>query len=274
MSVHIGRRDVLTAHGADAAVYLQGQISQDVDSLAVGASAWSLVLAPQGKVDALFRLHRAAEDRFHLDVAPGWGEALRERLSRFLLRMDVTFELDTWTLHAYRGSTPAAADAPIVAPVEWMGRPGIDLVGPDLGEPSADVDRLDDDDYRRLRIEAGVPEMGAELDESTIPAEAGDVDQWVSFTKGCYTGQELVARIDSRGSRTPRSLHRLRGSGAVPGPGTPIEVAGDPVGQVTSAAPTEQGWVALGYLKRGTAVDAEAAVGGSPAAIEALRDTP
>lgn len=275
MSVYVGTRDVVTAVGSDAAEYLQGQISQDVDSVAVGASRWSLVLAPQGKVDALFRLTRAAEDRFHLDVDAGWGEPLRARLQRFLLRMDVTFELETWDHHAYRGSRPdPPAAAVIAAPVEWLGQPGVDLLGPHLDDPAADVERLDDAGYRRLRIEAGVPVMGSELDDTTIPAEAGDVDQWVSFTKGCYTGQELVARIDSRGSRTPRSLHRLRGGGAAPDPGTPIAVDGQPAGSLTSVAPTEDGWVALGYLKRGIGADADADVAGSSATIEALRPAP
>ena len=273
MSVYIGERDVVTASGADASGYLQGQISQDVDALNDGESAWSLVLAPQGKVDALFRLTRVGADRFHLDVAPGWGAALLARLERFLLRMDVTLELDTWAHHAYRGIRPDGIDAPIASPVDWNDEPGADLVGPELTEPVADLPRLDEAGYRRLRIEGGVPEMGTELDETTIPAEAGDVNRWVSFTKGCYTGQELVARIDSRGSNTPRSLHRFRGDGSAPEPGVEVEVEGSSVGTLTSVAPGEQGWVALGYLGRGTDVEAPATGAGAPVTIERLRAT-
>ena len=79
-------RDVVTASGPDAAAYLQGQISQDLDALDPGDSAWSFVLQPQGKVDAWFRLTRTGPDAFVLDVDAGHGEGLLARLQRFLLR--------------------------------------------------------------------------------------------------------------------------------------------------------------------------------------------
>ena len=274
MSVYIGRRDVVSASGADAAAYLQGQISQDVDAVAEGASAWSLVLQPQGKVNALFRLTKVAPDQFLLDVDPGHGDAMLARLQRFLLRLDVRFELATWDHHAYRGARPAGIVAPIAAPIDWSGSPGLDVVGPSLSEPADDEHILDDIGYRTLRIEAGVPEMGAEIEESTIPAEAGDVNSWVSFTKGCYTGQELVARIDSRGNNTPRSLHRFRGVAPTPTAGTEVIAAESAVGVLTSVAPTEQGWVALGYLRRNTDGSAVTAPGGEPVTVEPLRVDP
>ncbi|HMQ29048.1 MAG TPA: glycine cleavage T C-terminal barrel domain-containing protein, partial [Acidimicrobiales bacterium] len=109
-----------------------------------------------------------------------------------------------------------------------------------------------------------VPAMGTELDEHTIPAEAGVVERSVSFTKGCYTGQELTARIDSRGGNVPRHLRGLVlvGDGAeVPPAGAEIVVAGNVVGTVTSAAPgTAGGVVALGYVKRGVEPPAAATV--------------
>ena len=262
MTRHQGHRDVVVVGGADAAEYLQGQVSQDVDGLMVGSNAWSLVLQPQGKVDALFRITRVADDRFLLDVDPGWGEVLRDRLRRFLLRMDVSIELETWPHHAYRDEQPDDTEgAPIVATVDWSGRVGLDVVGPDLSDLDG-AEPTTGDDYQRRRIEAGVPAMGRELDESTIPAEAGDVSSWVSFTKGCYTGQELVARVDSRGSNTRRSLHRFRGSGDPPGAGTEARLDDDVVGTLTTAARTEDGWVALGYLKRGVTTDRPVSVGG------------
>lgn len=125
--------------------------------------------------------------------------------------------------------------------------------------PAADasVDRADE----AARIEAGVPSMANEIDDRTVPAETGWVAQSVSFTKGCYTGQELVARMDSRVAEPPRRLARIAVTGAKKGDA--IVIAGAEVGAITSAADS----VALGYIKRGTALDGEAEVGGAPATV-------
>jgi folate-binding protein YgfZ len=206
------RRDVVAVDGPDAATFLQGQLSQDVAGLAVGDSAWSLLLQPQGKMAAWLRVVRAGDDRFDLDVDAGFGDDVVARLSRFLIRTKAT--------------------------VEAVSR---DVVLDGVGATASDGER----------IRAGVPAMGAELDESTIPAEVGQwfIDASASFTKGCYTGQELVARIDSRGSNVPRHLRVLAVEGDVVVPVGAEVVAGDGgavVGRVTSAA---EG-IALAYVKR------------------------
>jgi folate-binding protein YgfZ len=226
-------RDVVLVRGPDAATYLQGQLSQDVAGLDVGASAFSLLLQPQGKVDAWLRVTRTAEDEFALDVDAGWGEHVVARLQRFLLRTKVELEQVDWPVTAV---VDGDAEVPAGA---WK-------VVPELGE-GFDVlhARLDGDpvDYDDLRIRAGVPRMGKELDESTIPAAAGIVDRSVSFTKGCYTGQELVARIDARGDRVPTKLRRITGD--VP-EGATLHLDDREVGRVTSAT----GGVALAYVRR------------------------
>ena len=133
------------------------------------------------------------------------------------------------------------------------------------------------DAYEAVRIEAGIPAMGRELDERTIPAEAGVVEQSVSFTKGCYTGQELVARIDSRGGNVPR---RLRGlvvmSEVVPPSGAKVRFENKDAGELTSVAESldRQAPVALAYVGRAVSPPAEVTVvweGGSALArVEAL----
>ena len=232
-------RDVLLVHGPDAEAYLQGQLSQDVAALAPGDSAFSLLLQPQGKVDAWLRVTRTAVDAFALDVDAGWGEAVAARLRRFLLRVKVEIEPVDWTVVAVvEGDAPVPPGAWRVVPE--LGGDGADLLGPGVALPEgADVA----DDYESRRIRAGVPRMGAELDESTIPASAGVVERSVSFTKGCYTGQELVARIDSRGDRVPIKLRRLAGDAPA---GATLERDGREVGRVTSSADG----VALGYVRR------------------------
>jgi folate-binding protein YgfZ len=270
-------RDVVRVAGPDAIGYLQGQVSQDVEALAVGTSAWSLVLQPQGRIDAWARISRDADDAVVFDVDAGSGPALVARLTRFKLRVKADIEPLGWRCIAVRGpaATPGApppAGDGIVAAAPWPLVGGWDRLGPDPAPP-AGIAAADAAAFEVRRIEAGLPRMGAELTERTIPAEAGIVEVSASFTKGCYTGQELVARIDSRGGHVPRRLRGVRlGVGApVPGPGAEVEVAGKPVGTVTSAARHPAGHVvALAYVARAVVPPADGTCAGHPALIGAV----
>jgi len=246
-------RDVVVATGPEAETYLQGQLSQDVAALAVGRSARALVLQPQGKVVAWLRVTRTADDTFLLDTDAGWGRELLARLQRFKLRTKVELEPAAWSCVALRGPgtdelaaglDPAAVGAVAVVPAGWPGVAGVDLLGPTVEAP-AGVETVPVAAYEVLRIESGVPAMGAEATDATIPAELGTwlIDASVSFTKGCYTGQELVARIDSRGSQVPRPLRGLVFAGTdVPPAGATLRASAEAVagakelGHVTSAA--------------------------------------
>jgi folate-binding protein YgfZ len=247
-------RDVVIVRGPEAATYLQGQCSQDVAGLAYGATAWALVLQPQGRLDAFVRVTRRNAEEFVLDVDAGAAQTLVDRLSRFKLRTKVEFAVEPWMVLAVRGpdagiSRPFPDDGLVVADFEWGGISGYDLIGPEPSLPSS-VIPVPAAAWEVLRIEAGFPVAPAELDERTIPAEAGLVASSVSFTKGCYTGQELVARIDSRGSNVPRRLRRLRFSGPV-AVGASLIALGKEVGRVTSVTRSpELGWVGLGYVQR------------------------
>lgn len=244
--VFVGTRDVVVVSGEDAESYLQGQISQDLSAIGVGESAWSLILQPQGKVDAWFRITRTGDDRFVLDLDAGFGDALLARLKRFLLRVKVDVEAQTWNLHAYDGPVDVEQ---IAAPVKAASASGdgVDVLGPELAPPGHE--QMTSDEHAQRRIEAGIPAMGSELTEATIPAEAGIVQQSVSFTKGCYTGQELVARVDSRGDNTPRRLRIVAGEGTA-AVGDELSFEGNGAGVLTSVVSTDTGWVALGYVKR------------------------
>ena len=107
--------------------------------------------------------------------------------------------------------------------------------------------------------------MGSRLDEDTIPATVGPwvIDASVSFTKGCYTGQELVARIDSRGGNVPRRLAVVVGDGDVP-VGAEVVVDGAPAGQVTSAATDGSGGVGLAFVPRAVELPADGRIGDLP----------
>jgi folate-binding protein YgfZ len=200
--------DVIRVEGPDAATYLQGQLSQDLD----GDGEWTFILEPSGHIVGLAHLARDGES-IALEVDAGLGERVEARLRKFLLRTKATISLELGTTD------------------------------------------------ERARIDAGRP--GApEFDERAVPAETGWTSRAVSFTKGCYTGQELVARMDSRVAEPPRRLVQLRGDGL--SVGAAIVVDGAEVGQVTSAA----GDVALGYVKRGARIEGDATVGGADATME------
>jgi folate-binding protein YgfZ len=255
-------RDVVRVAGPDAVAYLQGQLSQDIDALAVGSSARSFALQPTGKVDAWARVTRIAADQVVLDVDGGYGDALAARLRRFLLRTKADVDALDWRAVAIRG--PGAAervpagvgDDALLAPAGWPNVDGVDLLGRAV-EPPPGVPEVDASAYESLRIRSGVPRMGAELTGATIPAEAGRwvIDGSVSFTKGCFTGQELVARIDSRGGHVPRHLRGLVADAEeLPTVGSPVVVDGAEVGRVTSAAPAPGTGRALALAYVGRAV--------------------
>jgi folate-binding protein YgfZ len=277
-------RDVLAVRGPDAEEYLQGQLSQDVTGLPVGGTADSLLLEPDGKLSALLRVTRTDGVGFLLDVEAGYGDAVVARLRRFLLRAKVDFELLDWRCLSLRGAgvadgaggllTVLAERGVLALAFEWNGWRGMDLLGPSdvvLGPEGLELPpgivACGADAVEACRIVSGVPAMGAELTAKTIPHEAGVVARAVSFTKGCYTGQELVARIDSRGGNVPRRLvgivapagppavdalssgMTLHGGAAPEGDGAADDKV---VGTLTSAAwSVELGaWVGLAYLHR------------------------
>jgi tRNA-modifying protein YgfZ len=289
-------RDAVLVSGPEAITYVQGQVSQDVAGLAV--SSWSWLLQPAGKVDALVRFTRTGPDSLLADVDEGFGELVVNRLTRFKLRTKATFMPVRMSVLMLRGPGAGAA-ADELGPQVGVGQPIPAEAVPDEAELPDDLpmatraaplwsaaeeaaDLLlygrrfhsgpayeqDPAGWPAARIAAGVPAMGAELTEKTIPGETGLVPLTVSFTKGCYTGQELVARIDSRGGNVPRHLRRLRSSELLE-VGAEL-VAGDKVvGTVTSAAVSEsEGPVALAYV--GRAVEPGATVDAGGTAVQVL----
>ena len=259
-------RDYVVTSGPEATTYLQGQLSQDVEGIEVGGSALTLLLEPQGKISAFARLTRTGADEYLFDTEAGHGAEIVARLRRFKLRTKVDIEaVEQWSCLAVRGpAAPEPTGVPAIDPIwdrsgsaviaafAWPGLRGVDLIGPDPVRP-AGVAHADALEFEARRIECGLPVMGRDLDVRTIPEEAGIVASSVSFTKGCYTGQELVARIDSRGGNVPRRLHVLRAGDeqAEMTPGAELWIGDESAGRVTSAARHPAGGqVGLAYVKR------------------------
>jgi folate-binding protein YgfZ len=250
-------RDVVVASGPDAFSYLQGQVSQDLDGLGDGETTHSLLLSPQGKLDVDFWLVRKADSAW-LVCEGGFGEQLVASLARFKIRVQVEIALDpSLTVLALRGEGAAAAaglpDAAAVIRVPWAGEEAVDVVGDASALDAvakaavdAGAESWSDDDYEAARIAAGVPRLGFDLDEKTIPQEAYLERDAVSFTKGCFLGQELVCRLDTRG-HVNRYLRRLTAEGGEELPrGAEIVAGKKTVGALTSVAGSE----ALGYVRR------------------------
>jgi folate-binding protein YgfZ len=245
------RRDVLMVEGPDALDYLHSQLSQDLRPLAVGHAVPSLVLDPTGKVVALVRVLRSGDAAYVVDVDAGFGEVLAARLQRFKIRVRAEISTIPWRCLAVRATDGTALEltatqGAVVVPAWWGDGTALDLVGP-APRPPEGIPEGTPEALEVARVAAGWPAMGAEIvPGETIPAGVGVVPIAVSFTKGCYPGQELVERMDSRGAAPPRSLRRIE----VPPStkvGDAVHVDGREVGVVTSVA----GQIALAWVQRG-----------------------
>ncbi|MEJ7845093.1 MAG: hypothetical protein WKF93_05570, partial [Acidimicrobiales bacterium] len=265
--------DVVRVEGPDATKFLQGQLSQDIGALGAGgdaptdARAW--LLQPTGKVDALLHVALVAADTYDLVAAAGRGAAVLTRLQRFKLRTKAELTLDEGVAAlAVRGAIAVAAaragcdDARVIVGDDWPSGPGAVVVGTHV--LPTEVGLVSGAALEAARITAGVPVDGRDLGPDTIPAEAGAwlIEAAVSFTKGCFTGQELVARIDSRGGNVPRPLRVVHTpDGAVPTGARLLDAAGAEVGSLTSVASTPDGaTIGLGPVSRKVVPDATSAM--------------
>jgi folate-binding protein YgfZ len=252
-------RGLLAVTGGDATSFLQGLLSQDLDPVADGDATPALLLSPQGKLNVAVRALRVG-DGWWLDTDADYAPRLAAALARFRIRVDV--ELDDRTertgLVSLVGVDPGSPVGVHRIPTRWAAHDGVDLLGDrDAVHTAAervdrDVERWTPERLEAFRIEAGVPRLGVDVDDATIPQEAFLERDAVSFTKGCFLGQELVCRIDTRGhvNRYLRGV-RLPGS-ALPPAGAAVLVDGRDRGVLTSAAvvPGEDRVVGLAMVRR------------------------
>lgn len=202
------------------------------------------------------RVFRAANDIFWLDTDAGYGSSALERLERFKLRTKLTLELTTVDVVALRGpesdATAASFPSAVAVDADWSTMSGVDLFSAEHQTMPHEIPEGPAEALELLRIRSGQPAMGSELGTNTIPAAAHIVDESVDFTKGCYVGQELVARIDSRGSATPKRLCSFTADSPVHDVAGPLLDADDAeIGEISSAAAAGDGsLVGLAYIKR------------------------
>ncbi|GAA4530152.1 YgfZ/GcvT domain-containing protein [Nonomuraea ferruginea] len=252
-AVDRSNREVVRVSGADRLTWLNDLTSQKLDTLQPGEWTQTLVLDPQGRVEHhLTLVDDGAAVLAH--VEPGTADALIGYLDRmrFMLRVEVTRADDLAVL------STAAGDSYV---------PRAEL-GDHLGKPLAGLWA-----YEALRIEAHRPRLGFDTDHKTIPHEVGWIGPAVHLTKGCYRGQETVARVHNLG-HPPRRLVFLHLDGSVdtlPAHGAPVIFESQEVGTVGSAARHhELGPIALAVIKRTVPVDAQLLAGGVAAAQEVV----
>jgi folate-binding protein YgfZ len=210
-------------------------VSNDVAALGVGERCDALLLTPKSRVIAPLVVLRRSADDFLVLTEPELGERVRAELTRFRFAAKAEIEPEEHESWLVLGGEEALDERP----------PG---------------EEVDEQAYERWRVEAGIPRWGREIDDGVLPAEAGLTETHVSFTKGCYPGQEPIARLHYRG-KVNRRLRRL----VLEGEPTDGELVldGKVVGRITSRA----GDRALGYVRTEVPEDAELEVGAARARL-------
>jgi folate-binding protein YgfZ len=276
-------RGKLLVRGAEAAEYLQGQLTNDVEGLAPGEGCYAALLDRKGHIQADMRVLRLAPDEVWLDTEPAALDAVRRHLETYKIGreaevVDLDGERAILSLIGPRSAEIAAtaalpehaSAAATVGGVECLAVGAAD--GIDLIAAGAEAERLrgallaagaaavDPEAAEVLRIEAGRPRFGAEMGSESMPAEAGIVERAVDFEKGCYIGQEPVARLHYRG-RPNRRLRGLELSAPAPAD-TALRLGEREVGRIGSACVSPaRGPIALAIVRREAEPGAELSVG-------------
>jgi folate-binding protein YgfZ len=233
-------RGVLAVSGTDRATWLQGLLTNDVEAIKDAGVQYAAYLTPQGRMISDMYV-MAQGSRLLLDVPATLAAALRDRLDALIFSEDaqVTDEsarLAVWT---------------VIRPGDFQ-----QVIGEALPDEFAGLPEVNLDTFEVIRIERGVPRFLADMSEDTIPLEAGIEDRAISFTKGCYVGQEVIVRVTHRGGgRVAKKLVRWVGDASadiVPLPESRIFSFDRDIGRVTSAAfsPNVNRVVGLGYVHR------------------------
>ena len=269
-------RAFVKAAGPDAEEYIQRMVSNDVAALKPGDACDALLLTPKARVIAPLRLLRRGPGDFLLVTEPELGETVRAHLLKSRFAAKVSLELEEHESYLLLGPEASPPPGVLAIPTSDYGVPGFEIVGE--SEPTeaarlgdANVIRLDDARLEELRIRAGTPRFGREIDDRVLPAEVGLVERAVSLTKGCYPGQEPIARLHYRG-HVNRTLRVLEIEGEeLPELDAEIVHGGRSVGRVTSAARAQHAVIALGFVRVEVPEDASLRVGAAAARVVAAR---
>lgn len=289
------RRDdlsLISVRGAEAAEFLQGQLTNDIEALEVGGGCYAALLDRKGKVQADARVLRIGDGEFLLITERDCAPTLVKHLGTYNVGRDAAVEQpDGWAVLSLAGPRSVQLIGPPLGALESHREVAVDgtaaravstWIGADLLVDAVDVEAMvaallaagaepiADEALEIARVEAGIPRVGREIGPTTIPQEAGINERAVSFTKGCYIGQETVARLHYKG-KPNRQLRRLLL--AEPAAAGAAVVAGDKqVGTIgTFALSPVRGPLALAVLRREAEPGTEVKVDGDTVAtVEAI----
>ena len=221
----------------------------------------ALLLTAKARVIAPLVVWRRRPEDFLLLTEPELGDVVLRHLMRLRLRAQVEIEHEQHISHVLLGGSSGI-------PTNDYGTPAVEVLDEPL-EPT-----MDESELERLRVLAGTPRWGHEIDDRILPAEAGLDERAISFTKGCYPGQEPVARLHYRG-RANRGLRVLEIEGdELPAYDTELSYEGKVVGRITSAVRDSDRVAVLAYVRREVPADAELTVGPSHARRLEARTAP
>ena len=260
MLIDLTSRAKFRVVGEDRLRFLNGQLTNDLHQLRTGEAIYACALTAKGKLSGDLYV-TAVDDGFILD----WERVLREdlaaRLERYIVADDVTLEDLTdqfGLLHLLDQAVPEEMPREVnVVLSNRFGELGRDLYFPArlMGKLLSRIgaEPLTSDQLEEFRIERGIPKWGLELTEDVIPVEAGLDDRAISYTKGCYLGQEIISRIKSVGhvNRHLRGLRLLKGE-QIPTGAQMASSDGKIVGKVTSSCLSRRigAWIGLGFVRR------------------------
>jgi folate-binding protein YgfZ len=287
------RARLLEVSGSEGAEFLQGQLTNEIEALEPGAGCYTLLLDRKGKIRAELDLLRVATDQILIHTDADTVDELFKHLDTYRIGRDAEIgrleDLEVLSLigprtaevlggaqlgaeHSHRVIRLAETDVRVVST-----RGGADLVCPAPALPAiaaeleaAGAEEVEHDAAEIIRVEAGLPRLGAEMSNDTIPQEAGLNARAVSFDKGCYVGQETVARLHYKG-KPNRHLRRLRSESRLEA-GAPVSLGEKRIGTVgTAVISPAQGPLALAILRREAEPGSEVSVGdGVSATVEEI----
>lgn len=266
--------------GADRVRYLNGQVTHDVRQAKAASALHACVTNLKGKIEGDIFIH-VMEDSLILDAPEALRESLGMRLERYIiaddaLLEDITEEWQIW--HCFGKIAPESIQAELIGTggrlviSQRLGLPGCDWWHPILAKaPTLPTSPLTAEEAECFRILQKIPDSPNELNPDTFPQEAGLEKQTMSYTKGCYIGQEILSRIKTTG-KMPREMIAWQSNGTQPiGTGASLSLAGKVIGTVTSQTrdPLSGRPVGLGFVRQGlVSVDSELLVADEVSSIQ------
>lgn len=254
-AVDLSARAKFRLTGTDRVRYLNGQVTNDVRCATPDQSLYACVTDIKGRIVGDIHIH-TDNDSLFLDAEPELRDTLGPRLERYIIAddaelIDITDEWNLW--HCFGPVIAQNIKGVVQVKSNRLGAPGIDLWVPTSeANPQLTCPVLSADDFETYRILRGIPRYPQELNGDVFPPEAGLDPTAMSYTKGCYIGQEVLSRIRTTG-KMPRTLIQWTAETPVM-PGENVLSDGKGVGVITSATthPITGLWIGLAYIKQGT----------------------